>query len=67
MFAAVVARFRRLLSALQLMPLSMPTHKDHEKDVGAEAPEATVEKKAGDGGMVVDCRLKGRGSERPRP
>jgi hypothetical protein len=22
---------------LQLMPLSMPTHKDHEKDVGAEA------------------------------
>ena len=28
-----------------------------------EAPEATVEKKAGDGGMVVDCRLKGRGSE----
>ena len=29
--------------------------------------EATVEKKAGDWGMVVDCRLKGRGSERPRP
>ena len=24
-------------------------------------PEATVEKKAGDGGMVVDSRLKGRG------
>lgn len=30
-------------------------------------PEATVAKKAGDGGMVVDSRLKGRGSERPRP
>jgi hypothetical protein len=30
-------------------------------------PEAMVDKKAGDGGMVVDCRLKGRGSERPRP
>src|ERR1700722_6760472 len=30
-------------------------------------PEATVAKKVGDGGMVVDSRLKGRGSERPRP
>ena len=36
-FAAVMARSRRLLSALRPMAPSMPTHKDHEKDVRAEA------------------------------
>ena len=35
-FAAVMARSGRLLSALRPMAPSMPTHKDHEKDVGAE-------------------------------
>jgi hypothetical protein len=45
-FAAVMARSGRLLSVLRLMAPSMPTHKDHEKDVGAEAAaDATVEKR----------------------
>ena len=44
----------RLLSALRPMAPSMPTPKDHEKDVGAEAcAEAKVEKKARDRGMFV--------------
>ena len=46
-FAAVMARSCRLLSALRPMAPSMPTHKDHEKDVRAEAcPRSWVEKKA---------------------
>jgi hypothetical protein len=36
-FAVVMARSGRLLSALRPMAPSMPTHKDHAKDVGAEA------------------------------
>ena len=54
-FAAVVARSRRLLFAVRPMAPSMPAHKDHEKDVGAEAcPRSRVEKKArDDGGMFV--------------
>ena len=45
-FAAVMARSGRLLSVLRLMAPSMLTHKDHEKDVGAEAAaDATVEKR----------------------
>ena len=36
-FAAVMARSRRLFSALRPMAPSMPSHKDHEKDVRAEA------------------------------
>ena len=54
-FAVVMARSGRLLSALRPMAPSMPTHKDHEKDVGAEAcPRPWVEKKAArDGGMFV--------------
>jgi hypothetical protein len=35
-FGAVMARSRRLLSALRPMAPSMATHKDHEKDVRAE-------------------------------
>jgi hypothetical protein len=46
-FAVVMARSGRLLSALPPMAPSMPIHKDHEKDVGAEAcPRLWVEKKA---------------------
>ena len=36
-FAAVMARPRRLFSALRPMAPSMPSHKDHEKDVKANA------------------------------
>ena len=61
-FAAVVARSRRLLFAVRPMAPSMPAHKDHEKDVGAEAcPRSRVEKKARDGGMFVGCRPQGAG------
>jgi hypothetical protein len=46
-FAVVMARSGRLLSALRPMAPSMPTRKDHEKDVGAEAcPRSWVEEKA---------------------
>jgi hypothetical protein len=46
-FAIVMARSARLPSALRPMAPSMPTHKDHEKDVGAEAcPRSWVEVKA---------------------
>jgi hypothetical protein len=52
-FAIVMARSGRLLSVLGPMAPSMPAHKDHEKDVGAEAcPRSWVEKKARDGGHV---------------
>jgi hypothetical protein len=36
-FAAVMARPRRLFSLLRPMAPSMPTHRDHEKDVEAKA------------------------------
>jgi hypothetical protein len=36
-FAVVMARSGRPLSAVRRMPPSMPNHKDHEKDVEAEA------------------------------
>ena len=46
-FALVMARSGRLVSALRPMAPSMPTHKDHEKDVGAEAsPRSWLEEKA---------------------
>ena len=47
-FAAVMARSRRLFSALRPMAPSMPTHKDHEKDVKAKACPRSMrfEKKA---------------------
>jgi hypothetical protein len=61
-FAAVVARSRRLLFAVRPMAPSMPAHKDHEKDVGAEAcPRSRVEKKARDGGYVRRLTPQGAG------
>ena len=68
-FAAVMARSGRLLSAVRPMAPSMPTHKDHEKDVGAEVcPRSWVEKKATRDGACSSADVpKGRGSERPPP
>jgi hypothetical protein len=46
-FALVMARSGRPLSAVRRMPASMPNHKDHEKDVEAEACLTPwIEKKA---------------------
>jgi hypothetical protein len=69
-FAIVMARSGRLLSALRPMAPSMPTRKDHEKDVGAEAcPRSWVEEKAdaATGACSSADAPKGRGSERPPP
>jgi hypothetical protein len=68
-FAIVMARSGRLLSVLGPMAPSMLAHKDHEKDVGAEAcPRSWVEKKALDGGACSSADApEGRGSERPPP
>jgi len=69
-FAVVMARSGRLLSALRPMAPAMPTHKDHEKDVRAEAcPRSWVEEKAdaATGAYSSADAPKGRGSETPPP
>jgi len=64
-FAVVMARSGRLLSALHATAPSMPIHKDHEKDAGAEAcPRSWVEEKAGAATRARSSAdaSKGRGS-----
>ena len=65
-FAVVMARSGRLLSALRPMAPSMPTHKDHEKDVGAEAAESWSRRRLATG-ACSSADAQGGGSERPPP